>query len=246
MTDSDDKLARVPIVQSDGQDVESVAWLLLTIAPHCCATASEARKQRWLLRTAHSLVAICLYAASMWIQTLTQQVWLDFALVFIFMPLYHLTSRNGAGGYYNTFLEQFTELPQHLRDIRRRFANDGAYQANIERERESGTARTVNAVESGILFLGVKAGSLLLAATALGCHRGLPHVDRACGRVWLALEAVAFCVVHRTVGANVFRGSYGGLIQPEGMWKLSSVRDPGTGKVTCTAIPLEQHPDPSY
>ncbi|CAK0870396.1 unnamed protein product [Prorocentrum cordatum] len=86
MTDSDDKLARVPIIQSDDPDVESVAWLLLTIAPHCCATAGEARKQRWLLRTAQSLVAICLYAASMWIQQLTQQVWLDFALVFIFIP----------------------------------------------------------------------------------------------------------------------------------------------------------------
>eukprot|EP00419_Tripos_fusus_P011115 CAMPEP_0172656664 /NCGR_PEP_ID=MMETSP1074-20121228/1513_1 /TAXON_ID=2916 /ORGANISM="Ceratium fusus, Strain PA161109" /LENGTH=265 /DNA_ID=CAMNT_0013471541 /DNA_START=49 /DNA_END=846 /DNA_ORIENTATION=+ len=209
---------------------------------HKLPWSREASKWRWLLRTTHSLVASCLYVASTWVRAPNLPVLLQFFLALLLTPpltlAYHFLSLNKAGGYYDTYIEMFTEFPQHVKDILRRDAPQ--YQDEIEHERLDGIVRTVNGLETGVIFLTVS----WLGAMLSGARQSTGF---ASDFVWRCIETAVFFLLHRLIGGNMFEGRYYGLIQPEAMWYFECVlSDPPTSRVDCRMMPVLQHPDPPY
>lgn len=214
--------------------------------------AAEATKWRWLLRTSQSLVAVTLYGLTTWLRFPSGPVWLQglaaTALNLPFMVAYHWLSMNSAGGYYDTFAEMYLKLPQHFQDITRRGSYD--YHEDIDQERRTGIVRTVNALESGIVFLSVAISSLVLGGLC-GLATGSNGSDIVGGPSWRFCEWTMFLFAHRIIGANIFEGKHYGLIQPEAMWQFECVladrTDSGSGvTVDCRMRPLQRHPHPSY
>lgn len=200
----------------------------------------EASQWRWLLRTTQSLVAACLYVASTWIRAPTLPVLLQLFLALLLMPpltlAYHFLSLNKAGGYYDNYVEMFTQLPQLIKNIRCR--NSSEYRAEIEHERRDGIVRTVNGLETGALFLLVAWPGALLS--------GARHTsDFASGFLWRIAETTVFFCLHRLLGGNVLEGAYSGFMQPEAMWYFECVLSDTAG-VDCRMTPILQHPEPSY
>jgi len=200
----------------------------------------EAYQWRWLLRTSQSLVAACLYVVSTWVRAPSLPVPLQLLLALLLAPpfslAYHWLSLNQAGGYYDTYLEMFTELPRHLQDIQRR--NSLEYHAEIEHERRDGIVRTVNGLEAGILFLA-------MAFLGALCSSTRHSMGFASDFAWRCVETCVYFGLHRTIGSNIFEGRYMGLLQPEAMWYFECVlADSST--VDCRMTPILQHPEPSY
>jgi len=214
--------------------------------------AAEATKWRWLLRTSQSLVAATLYGLGTWLRFPSAHVALQSLAAVVldagFIIAYHGLSMNNAGGYYDTFAEMFSRLPQHLEDIRRRGGYD--YHVDIEQERRNGIVRTVNALESGIVFLAVSLASLSLAGIC-GLATGSTGSAFASGYTWRFFEWSSFLAIHRLIGANIFEGKHYGLLQPEAMWQfecvLADYTEAANGvTVDCRMRPLPRHPHPSY
>jgi len=202
----------------------------------------EASQWRWLLRTTHSLVAACLYVASTWVRAPTLPVLLQFFLALLLSPpltlAYHFLSLNKAGGYYDNYIEMFTEFPQHIKDILRR--DTPQYRDEIEHEREDGIVRTVNGLETGVLFLIVSWLGAMLSGTR-------QSTGFASDFIWRCSETAVFFTLHRLLGGNMLQGKYYGLLQPEAMWYFECVlSDPHAQKGDCRMTPVLQHPDPSY
>jgi len=199
--------------------------------------AAAATKWRWLLRTSQSLMAMCLYGGSTFLRMPGRAVGLQFVLALLVSPLfsfvYHLLSLNRAGSYYNTYLEMFTQLPRLLLVMGRRDAHN--YHAEIMNERREGVVRTVNGLESAVIFILVNWATL--AASAM-CSTGTLAGDNR----WRCIETAVFFLFHRGLGANVLRGRCAGLLQPESMWQFES--DPES--MECHMRPLTAHPQPPY
>lgn len=202
--------------------------------------SAQATQWRWLLRTTQSLVAAALYSMSTLLRPPSLPVFFQMFVALLVAPpftlAYHLLSMNQAGGYYATYLEMFTELPQHIRDIQRRESSE--YRTEIEHERRDGIVRTVNGLESGMVFITVSWIAALCSSTR---H----NLDFTSDFTWRCTETFFMLGIHRLIGANVFDGRYRGLLQPEAMWYFESYVN-SRGGVDCRMIPLEQHPDPSY
>jgi len=216
---------------------------------------NEATKWRWLLRTCQSLVASVLYAAGMMLRVPNQpthlQLMLGTFLTLPFMLIYHWLSMNQSGGYYDTFQDMFVKLLEHLHTVLER-GTSSKYPVEINYEHRSGIVRTVNALESGVIFMFVSSMSLGIAA---GLFETCDNSDRAScpGSLttgWLVIECLFFLGIHRTLGANVFQGKYRGFLMPEAMWEFKSTVDriPGDpyGRVDCSIRPLRRHPEPTY
>jgi len=148
---------------------------------------------------------------------------------------YHLLSQNRAGGYYDGYVEMFVQLPQHVRDIMKR--GSPQYKAEIEHEHEDGIVRTVNGLETGVLFVLVSWLSVLLMPVKPG--------NVASDFIGRSVETLVFFGLHRIYGGNLVQGQFYGLIQPEGMWhfyRVQSYAAPADWRMT----PVLQHPNPSY
>lgn len=199
--------------------------------------AAAAVKWRWLLRTSQSLVAMCLYGACTLLRLPWRPLGLQFLLALVIAPLhaglYHVLSLNRAGSYYNNFAEMFTQLPRLWQNMHRR--DLAGYPAEIAHERREGIVRTVNGLESAILFVLCNWASLL---AAMALSRDTLVLDNR----WRVTETLAFFLLHRLLGANVLRGRYAGLLQPESMWQFECDSD----GVECHMRPLMVHPTPSY
>lgn len=162
------------------------------------------------------------------------------ALALPFMPLYHLLSRNGAGGYYDTFSEMFTKLPQHFQNIARRHGED--YAASIQTEHQRIVFRTVNGLESGVIFVVVG----FVMAPYMKFSMLAPFMKASAAGPWLTKAAVFF-LLHRTYGANLLEGDCMGLFQPEGMWRLRCKAGEDTNDAhSYTLEPLLHCPEQSY
>jgi len=199
----------------------------------------EASQWRMLLRTAQSLIATCLYVVSTWIRNAPQhaisvQLLLVLLLAAPFSLAYHFLSLNKAGGYYDGFVEMFTNFPRHFNDIQKRGSSE--YKAEIEHEREDGIVRTVDALQTGLLFLIVSWLSALIVPSSSG--------SVASDYLGRCLETAAFFGLHRAYGEHFFPGHFYGLIQPEAMWHFSCVQFAANADWKMT--PVLQHPDPSY
>jgi hypothetical protein len=169
-------------------------------------------------------------------------VLLQFFLALLLTPPltlgYHFLSLNKAGGYYDTYIEMFTELPQHVKDILRR--DSLQYREEIEHERVDGIVRTVNGLETGIVFLVVSWIGAMLSVTR-------QSTGFASDFAWRCVETAVFFLLHRLIGGNMLQGKYYGLLQPEAMWYFECVMsDPPMSRVDCRMTPVLQHPDPSY
>jgi len=216
----------------------------------------EASKWRWILRTCQSLVASLLYIVGVCLRAAIQPTYLQLLLgllwVLPFMVLYHWLSMNQSGGYYDTSLDMIVKLPEHLCNLMER-GTSVKYRMQIAYEHRKGIVRTVNALESGIIYMFVSSMSLGIAAKLhetcvsrsgeLDCPNSMPTK-------WLVTEWFLFLCIHRIIGANVFEGKYRGLLMPEAMWEFQSMSDwmPGDpcSHVICTSKPLRSHPEPTY
>lgn len=189
-----------------------------------------ASKWRWLLRTCQSVVAMCLYGVSTFIRSFLfpQQHLFVIGFMPIFALSYHMLAFNRAGGYYDTLGEMATELPVFLGNFVRR--GDSNYLAQIVHERQEGIVRTVNGLETGVLFV---------AVTYVRFASGGLQDDGLTSR---CVETLVFFILHRLLGANVLRGRYMGLLQPEAMWRFEC----DSLCEECYMRPLQQHPHPSY
>jgi len=200
----------------------------------------EASQWRRLLRNTQSLLAACLYIVSTWVRNVPHHTALgQFLLSLLIAPAftlaYHLLSQNEAGSYYDGYIEMFAHFPQHFRDIRKR--GSPQYKTEINHEHEEGIVRTVNALETGVLFLLMSWLSALLWPS----NPGNFAIDCICRCV----ETGAFFGLHRIYGGNFFPGQFYGLIQPEGMWYFHGAQS----HAACTdwrMTPVSQHPNPSY
>lgn len=201
------------------------------------AWAAHAARWRFLLRTSQSLVATCLYGVSTFARWPSRPVPLQFLIAVLVAPvfvlLYHELSMNQAGSYYSSFLQMFTQLPRLFLNLGRR--DSDAYRKEMERERCEGIVRTVNGLESGVIFLVVN-------SVTLGASAALSIPSLAGEIRWRFLETAFLFMLHRALGANVFEGRYGGLLQPESMWRFE--REPQSSE--CRIRPLLAHPQPSY
>merc|ERR1712183_623674 len=119
-----------------------------------------------------------------------------------------------------TYLEMFTELPQHIRDLQRRDSVE--YRTEIEHERRDGIVRTMNGLESGIVFITVAC----VAAICSGARHGS---DFTSDFIWRCKETACMLGIHRLISANVFEGRFRGLIQPESMWYFESYLNERSG-----------------
>jgi len=199
----------------------------------------EASQWRRLLRNAQSLMAACLYMVSTWVRNVPHhsvlgQFLLSLLIAPAFTLAYHLLSQNRAGSYYDGYIEMFAHFPQHFRDILKR--GEQRYKAEIEHEQGDGIVRTVNGLETGVLFLLVSWLALLWPANP-------GNIASDC--IGRCLETAAFFGLHRIYGGNMIQGQFYGLIQPEGMWHFHGVQsyaEPADWRMT----PVLQHPDPSY
>jgi len=201
---------------------------------------SEASQWRRLLRNAQSLLAACLYMVSTWIRyapnhTILGQFLLSLLLVPPVTLAYHLLSQNRAGGYYDGYVEMFVQLPQHVRDVMKRGSLQ--YKAEIEHEHEDGIVRTVNGLETGVLFVLVSWLSALLMPVSPGNARS--DFSGCC------VETFVFFCLHRICGGNIFSGQCYGLLQPEGMWHFHRVPSP-LASADWRMTPVSYHPDPCY
>jgi hypothetical protein len=157
--------------------------------------------------------------------------WLQpFVLVFPVMLIYHVLSGNKAGGYYNNFIEMYTNVWQHVDDITRRTGPE--YKAEIRKEHETGVFRCVNALEYCILFF---LESFIAVLTIQISEATGSNVD---SWAWIFVETAFLLVLHRLVACNPFKGTQKGLFQPEALWQLMPD--------TCNLIPFLLHPVPSY
>jgi len=200
----------------------------------------EASQWRRLLRNAQSLLAAFLYMVSTWVRrapphTVLRQVLLSLLIAPPLTLAYHLLSQNKAGGYYNGYVEMFLHLPQHFRAVLKR--GSPQYKAEIEHERGDGIVRTVNGLETGVLFLLVSCFSILLWPANPG------NVTSAL--MARCVETGAFFCLHRLIGVNVFQGQFYGLMQPEGMWHFDYVQSRGP-RAEWRMTPVSQNPVPSY
>uniref|UniRef100_A0A7S0FBJ4 Uncharacterized protein n=1 Tax=Pyrodinium bahamense TaxID=73915 RepID=A0A7S0FBJ4_9DINO len=197
--------------------------------------STMANKWRCLLRTSQSLMAMCLYGSSTFLRFPTRPLVLQLLIALCLAPVfalaYHALSMNRAGSYYNNFVEMFTELPRLFINVGRR--DTDIYRAEIDHEQREGIVRTVNGLESGLLFLLANWATLVAAYSS-----GYMASDLR----WRYTETVMFFVLHRTLGANLLKGRYRGLLQPESMWLFQS----DAKGADCHIRPLTAHPQPSY
>lgn len=201
-----------------------------------CQWAEDANRWRFLLRTSQSLVATCLYGMSTFIRGPSRPMLVQFLIAAILAPLfafvYHELSLNRAGSYYDTFLQMFLQLPRLLSVIVRRNADE--YRNSVQRERLDGVVRTVNGLESGLLFLLLSHLTLIVALLSVG--------ELILDLRWKCCETALFFILHRLWGANVFKGRFLGLLQPESMWQFERDLD-GT---KCRMRPLGAAPVAPY
>uniref|UniRef100_A0A7S4T859 Uncharacterized protein n=1 Tax=Alexandrium monilatum TaxID=311494 RepID=A0A7S4T859_9DINO len=197
----------------------------------------DAVRWRFLLRTSQSLVASCIYAAGTFVRLPTRPLALQFLIAVFVAPLvallYHELSMNQAGSYYDNFLQMFTQLPRFCLNLGMR--DSAIYRQRVEQERCGGIVRTVNGLETGVLFVVVSTATL--CASAVLAINGLAGDLR-----WKCAETAFFFALHRTLGANLLEGRRCGFLQPESMWRFEC--DPQGAE--CRIRPLHNHPQPSY
>eukprot|EP00928_Gymnodinium_smaydae_P058581 TRINITY_DN41762_c0_g1_i1.p1 TRINITY_DN41762_c0_g1~~TRINITY_DN41762_c0_g1_i1.p1 ORF type:complete len:231 (-),score=29.66 TRINITY_DN41762_c0_g1_i1:102-794(-) len=206
----------------------------------------SATREIWLLHTYQSFLATVLYFAITWLRMLCKPMWMKlFAQLTwlpLFMLLYHVLSRNRAGGYYNTFCEQFTKLPQHFSDLINRrvgFTLTAEFLEKIEQERQHGVVRAANAIESGVVFLFfVSLPSWLLAFTASSFAERGTGEDWYCSLVWMSVETMVYFALHCLVQVEKYTTD---VLRPEGMWRIV-VNDEQRTELE----PFTHHPVPSY
>lgn len=215
--------------------------------------------KRGLLRTHHSLVGSLLhgsiiYGLRVYVPALEscaplRSLWVQLgASVAVSLPLtalYHLLTCSGAGGYYDGYSDQLSNLPQHLNDVSRR--NGAEYVGNIENERQWGIFRTVNALESFVICAVVATLSTCLAL-AHAIHQGAGEAAALEGITsprWIAAETAAYFALHRLIGANALQGRCCGFLQPEGMHHATFSESSCLGD-NIEFKPISRHPEPSY
>jgi len=167
----------------------------------------EASQWRRLLRNTQSLLAACLYIVCTWVRTVPRHTPLgQFLLTLLIVPAftlaYHLLSQNRAGSYYDGYIGMFAHFPQHFRDVLKR----GSPEIKHEQENGMHVVRTVNGLETGVLFL------LMSWLSALLWPSGPGNILIDCIR--RCVETAAFFCLHRIYGANFFPERF----QPQGMW----------------------------
>lgn len=210
--------------------------------PQKVTWTTEGLHWKRLFLTAQSLVAACLYVVSTWVRNshhaIPMQFLLSLLLVAPFSLAYHFLSLNKAGGYYDGYVEMFTNFPRHFRDnILKRERNSSQYKAEIEHERDDGIVRTVDGLETGLLFLIVSWFSALVSPTG--------SANIASDYLGCCLQTVAFFGLHRLYGENVFPGQFYGVTQPEAMWHFRCVQS-NAANADWKMTPVLQHPNPSY
>jgi hypothetical protein len=218
--------------------------------------AWDTAARRAALRTFHSLLATGLYLFFAWgcIPRNVEGSLKLFVGLLLALPLataYHLFSFNKAGVYYAHGVEMFTRLPQHVVACTRRFENQDRYAALIEEEHDQNIFRTVDACETGVLFLVAffLQGLLptqhwvrVVQALSFGNFwHSLPH-----SAVWWSFWGCLFFLLHRTLGANVLHGRWCGLMQPSGMWRFVPAGTMTEGCVICGMAPCVNRPDHFY
>mmetsp|Transcript_12944 Transcript_12944/g.29415 ORF Transcript_12944/g.29415 Transcript_12944/m.29415 type:complete len:298 (-) Transcript_12944:72-965(-) len=189
------------------------------------------RASMWrnVLRTCQSLVAMLLYGLFSFLRPPRAPLVTQFALVVCVAPLfsflYHHLSLNKAGGYYGSFVEMFARLPHHFQEVYEQAAS-GQLSLQVEAERRANIVRMVDGLESGVVFVLLSFASLLVA-------RRIPSaLPRS---LELSAEVLMYFLVHRALGASLFVGMTGGLLQPQAMWQFDC--DPSG--VECHMQPLE-------
>uniref|UniRef100_A0A7S0AG94 Uncharacterized protein n=1 Tax=Pyrodinium bahamense TaxID=73915 RepID=A0A7S0AG94_9DINO len=195
---------------------------------------AQGTKWRAVLRTCHSLIATCLYAAS----TLMRMPWLPLGLQCFYVVclapaysiLYHALSLNRAGTYYETLIEMFTKLPAYLIERRTWRDDDGNIMLRaMEVEQGACIVRTVDAFESTILFV------LASWVSLIGLRGFQDAVPRG---VALIIEMLVVFSVHRGFGLNLLHDKCWGLLQPKAMW----VFECEPHGMECRIRPLLKHP----
>jgi len=241
------------VVQCDTSDIEKEVGALREDVFEGLVLPFEALILRFKLRSYQSLFATFLYFMSTKVRVFGSEAWQQLLFQVLTTPLlmflYRHASLNRAGGYYNTFLEMFTELPQHADDFRRRVGNNAAYEAKISEEKTKGIFRNVNALETGIV------SALLVAAPSWLLAEGVAHKSKVAAAssygtfLWRALEALAFLCWHLAIQLNAVQyfglrflgNSLWGILQPEALWRFRFSRSGAfEGLETLT-----RHPEPS-
>mmetsp|Transcript_6187 Transcript_6187/g.19813 ORF Transcript_6187/g.19813 Transcript_6187/m.19813 type:complete len:250 (-) Transcript_6187:216-965(-) len=229
------KLVSAPQAKEDGcgRCASLLAWGDAKVPPTWCGSLSRPLEAVAASSSALHHYQACVGSGLYFFLSLVRLVPVAGSLLFlllpvpVFMPLYRRLSHNRAGGYYDTLVQQLTRLPQHQADIKRRGCcqMSDEYRIGLERERRDGIVRACNALESALVCY-------MIAVPFLNLFPANP------------LEALAYYGLHRWIGSNPFDGRYGGLFQPEAMWRLASCQRSGEA-AEGRLEPLEVHPSPS-
>eukprot|EP00929_Paragymnodinium_shiwhaense_P060660 TRINITY_DN30297_c0_g1_i2.p1 TRINITY_DN30297_c0_g1~~TRINITY_DN30297_c0_g1_i2.p1 ORF type:complete len:224 (-),score=9.25 TRINITY_DN30297_c0_g1_i2:110-781(-) len=198
-------------------------------------------QSKWGLLGYQTGLATSLYFASTWTRRFgtssLSQAGLQLGAWPVVVGLYHVTSFNMAGNYYNTLLGQVTELPQHFRDIRERFRDYASYQAKIAKEREAGVFRATNALEAGVISVFfVMLPCLLLSHLVARLTEQDPNLLFS-SLPWRGLETLMYFAWHGFVQLGT------DALRPEAMWHTKG----GDEEHGARGVePFQKHPVPSY
>jgi hypothetical protein len=160
-------------------------------------------------------------------------------LVIPFAMSYRYLSLNRAGSYYNNQIQMVFSLPKWAKTGTARCTSRGRaqYLNGIKQEQTAHVFRTMDLVETGIIYLltfvvsevaEMVAGHIdkRLDPEALDMLNTITLYSRSCCAAFLF-------IIHRVLAANFFQVCCLGFLQPEGMWMIVEGVDPADRHCRC-------------